>query len=112
MHLRSQAGYDALVAMCAHYGDCTLPTPGARPASAAISALDGVGAEKGMVLSLAFYFGSPAASDQHYDVARMTRAENEYIAKQVATRPDRLVGFFSLDPLSANALDEVRYWAR
>src|SRR5580700_2645668 len=46
MHLRSQAGYDALVAMCAHYGDCTLPTPGARPASAAISALDGVGAEK------------------------------------------------------------------
>jgi hypothetical protein len=112
MHLRSQAGYDALVAMCARYGDCTLPPPGARPASDAIASLDGVGAKKGVVLSLAFYFGSPAASGQHYDVARMTRAENEYIAKQVATRPDRLVGFFSVDPLSANALDEVRYWAR
>ena len=111
MHLRSQAGYDALVAMCAKYGDCTLPKPGARPASEVIASLDGVGAEKGVVLSLAFYFGSPAASGQHYDIARMTRAENEYIAQQVATYPDRLVGFFSVDPLSANALDEVRYWA-
>jgi predicted TIM-barrel fold metal-dependent hydrolase len=112
MHLRSQAGYDALVAMCARYGDCTLPKPGARPASEAIASLDGVGAEKGVVLSLAFYFGSPAASGQHYDVARMTRAENEYIAQQVATYPERLVGFFSVDPLSANALDEVGYWAQ
>ena len=112
MHLRSQAGYDALVAMCAKYGDCTLPTPGARPASEAIASLDGVQGGTGVVLSLAFYFGSPAASGQHYDIAHMTRAENEYIAQQVATRPDKLVGFFSVDPLSANALEEVRYWAR
>ena len=111
MHLRSQAGYDALVALCAKYGDCTMPPAGARPASAAIASLDGVQGGTGFVLSLAFYFGSPAASGQHYDVARLTRAENEYIAQQVATRPDKLVGFFSVDPLSANALDEVRYWA-
>jgi predicted TIM-barrel fold metal-dependent hydrolase len=111
MHIRSKAGYDALVAMCAKYGDCTLPPAGARPASAAIESLAGVQGETGVVLSLAFYFGSPAAADQHYDIARLTRAENEYIAQQVATRPDKLIGFFSVDPLSDNALDEVRYWA-
>jgi predicted TIM-barrel fold metal-dependent hydrolase len=112
MHLRSQAAYEALVAMCKKYGDCTLPKPGDRLGSEAVAALDEVGAERGVILSLAYYFGSPAAVDQHYDVARLTRAENEYIAKQVAAHPDRLIGFFSVDPLSPNALDEVRYWAK
>jgi predicted TIM-barrel fold metal-dependent hydrolase len=111
-HLRSPAAYDALVAMCRKYGDCTLPKPGITTTKDAIAVLDEAGVQQAVVLSLGFYFGSPAAADQHYDVARMTRAENEYIAQQVATSAGRLIGFFSVDPLSANALDEVRYWAR
>ena len=111
-HLRSPAAYDALVVMCKKYGDCTLPKPGITTAKDAIAVLDEAGVQQAIVLSLGFYFGSPAAAAGHYDVARMTRAENEYIAQQVAASSGRLIGFFSVDPLSSNALDEVRYWAR
>jgi len=112
MHIRSQAAYVALVAMCKKYGDCTLPKAGDRLGSEAAAALDEAGVERGVILSQAYYFGSPAVDDQHYDVARLTRAENEYVAKQVAAHPGRLVGFFSVNPLKPNALDEVRYWSK
>jgi predicted TIM-barrel fold metal-dependent hydrolase len=58
---------------------------------------------KGVVLSMAYLFGSPYLSNQHYDVARMTRAENEYVADQVEHAHGRLIGFFSVDPLSPSA---------
>ena len=112
VHIRSPAAYEALLAMCKKYGDCTLPKPGVVTAKDAIEALDEAHVEQGIVLSLGFYFGSPAAADQHYDVARLTRAENEYVAQQVATSRGRLIGFFSVDPLSANALGEINYWSR
>jgi predicted TIM-barrel fold metal-dependent hydrolase len=111
VHIRSPAAFEALIAMCKKYGDCTLPEHGVITARDAIQTLDEAHVEQGVVLSLGFYFGSPAAAAQHYDVARMTRAENEYVAQQVGTSRGRLIGFFSVDPLSANALDEINYWS-
>jgi hypothetical protein len=113
MHIRSQMAFDAEAAMCTSLGKgaCHLDTEhGALSGADAIAAFSEVGAEKGVLLSLAYMFGSPFAADQHYDIARMTRAENEYVAQQVGANPDKLVGFFGVDPLSANALDEVRFW--
>jgi predicted TIM-barrel fold metal-dependent hydrolase len=113
MHVRSRAVYEASVALCAGKPGCQVPDPGHAVVGAAdvVAALDEAHVGKGVVLSSAYLFGSPYLGDQHYDVARMTRAENEYVAAQVAQVPDRLVGFFSVDPLSASAAAEARYWA-
>lgn len=115
MHLRSQAAFDAEAATCASLekNACKLNTEHqVRDANDAIAALDEVGARKGVVLSMAYMYGSPFLASQHYDVARMTRAENEWVAQQVGAHPDRLVGFFGVDPLTSSAPDEVRYWLR
>ena len=115
MHLRSQTAYDTEATMCTSFGKgaCHLDTAHqVRGGDDAIAAMDEVGARQGVILSMAYMFGSSYVAGEHYDVARMTRAENEYVAQQVGAHPDRLVGFFGVDPLSSNALDETRYWAR
>jgi predicted TIM-barrel fold metal-dependent hydrolase len=114
MHIRSQTAYDTEATMCASFGKgaCKLDTAHqVRGGDDAIAAMDEVGARQGVILSMAYMFGSSYVAGEHYDVARMTRAENEYVAQQVGAHPDRLVGFFGVDPLSSNALDEARYWA-
>jgi predicted TIM-barrel fold metal-dependent hydrolase len=115
MHLRSQAVYEATAAMCSVFGKqaCSLPDAqhAVLGAADAVAALDDAHAGNGVALSMAYLFGSPYLSAQHYDVARMTRAENEYVADQVERSHGRLIGFFSIDPLSASAVDEVRYWS-
>lgn len=115
MHLRSQTAFNTEATMCASFGEgaCHLDAEHqVRGGDDAIAALDEVGARQGVILSMAYMFGSSYVADQHYDVAGMTRAENEYVAQQVEAHPDRLVGFFGVDPLSSNALDEVRFWAQ
>ena len=115
IHMRSQAVYDAFVTLCAQFDkrDCEVPDAAhpMRDAADVIAALDEAHVEKGVVLSMGYFFGSPYLTAKHYDVARMTRAENEYVAEQVARNPKRLIGFFSVDPLSDSALEEVRFWA-
>jgi predicted TIM-barrel fold metal-dependent hydrolase len=115
MHLRSHAVYEANAALCSVFGKqaCSLPEVqyAALGTADAIAALDDSRVGNGVVLSMAYLFGSPYLSDQHYDVARMTRTENEYVADQVERSHGRLVGFFSVDPLSPSAADEVRYWS-
>ncbi len=112
MHIRTRAAADALVIQCAAFGES--PPPNAAPSLAtdAVAALEQVRAQRGVLLSQAYFFSSPYAAAGHYDVSRMTRAENEYVAEQVITQSERLVGFFSVNPLSAIALDEVRHWSR
>ena len=114
IHIRSRAVYDAFGVICASFdkGDCPLPDPrhAVRGSDDVIAALDEAGASKGVVLSMAYFFGSPYLASEHYDVSRMTRQENEYVAQQVGRHPDRLVGFFSVDPLVPSAGDEVQYW--
>jgi predicted TIM-barrel fold metal-dependent hydrolase len=113
LHLRSRAVYEATVAMCGGRPGCQAPDAGHAVLGAAqvLAALDEVHAGRGVVLSMAYLFGSPYLAGQHYDVARLTRAENEYVAGEVARARGRLTGFFAVDPLSPAAPGEVRYWA-
>jgi predicted TIM-barrel fold metal-dependent hydrolase len=116
MHLRSRAVYEANAALCSVFGKeaCSLPDiqHAVLGAADAVAALDHAQVGHGVVLSMAYLFGSPYLSNQHYDVARMTRTENEYVANQVERSHGRLVGFFSVDPLSLSAADEVRHWSK
>jgi predicted TIM-barrel fold metal-dependent hydrolase len=115
MHLRSQSVYEATAALCAVFGKqaCSLPDAqhAVLGAADALASLDDAHVGNGVVLSMAYLFGSPYLSTQHYDVARMTRAENEFVADQVERTHGRLIGFFSVDPLNSSAADEVRYWS-
>jgi predicted TIM-barrel fold metal-dependent hydrolase len=38
--------------------------------------------------------------------------DNSYVADSVAAYPDRFTGVFSVDPLSPDAPEKIRYWAR
>ena len=115
VHLRSRALYEAWDALCRTLKeqDCARPDPDKAviAADSAIAALDKVSARKGVVLSGAYQFGSPFLADEHYDVGAKSRAENEFVASEVARFPTRLVGFFSVAPLDPTAASEVNYWA-
>lgn len=115
VHLRSRELFEAWGALCKKMPeqDCLRPDPDKAVVSAdmAIAAMDKVGARKGVVLSSAYQFGSPFVADEHYDVAAKTRAENEFVAGQVAHYPARLVGFFSVTPAEPSAAAELKYWA-
>jgi predicted TIM-barrel fold metal-dependent hydrolase len=115
MHLRSRSLYDAWIALCdaLEQRSCERPDPQRMvvTGSDAVAALDRVAARRGVVLSSAYQFGSPYVASKHYDVADMTRAENEYVATEVGRFPARLVGFFSVDPLDGSAASEVAHWA-
>lgn len=71
----------------------------------AISALDSAGVRTGVLLSVAYMFGLPDV--EFGDERQKVRAENDFVARQVAAHPDRLVGFFSVNPLSDYALAEI-----
>ena len=87
----------------------TFPGPVVReaiPADTLVAALDAAGIRRGVVLSVAYWFGSvfnPPPADEHAKV----RAENDWVAGQVARFPDRLVGFCSFNPLKDYALEEL-----
>lgn len=71
----------------------------------AIAALDSAGVETGVLLSVAYMFGMPEVEFE--DERRKVRAENDFVARQVERHPDRLVGFFSVNPLADYALEEI-----
>ena len=78
---------------------------GAITGDEAVAALDSAEVAMGAVLSVAYFFGFPEV-DFHDEEARV-RAENEWVAEQVAAHPDRLVGFCGMNPLAPYALDEA-----
>src|SRR5438067_5685336 len=75
-----------------------LPAPSVSTARNAVEALDDGGVRRGVILSEAYFFGMPDLASKKYDVARLTRAENLWVAQQVAHYRTRLTGFFSVDP--------------
>jgi predicted TIM-barrel fold metal-dependent hydrolase len=88
-------------------------TPFAQPLTAEdlIRNLDETGIERAVVLSVAYFFGSPLrtwAGDEYTNV----RAENDWVAAQVARYPDRLIAFCGVNPLKDYAAEEVRRCAR
>jgi predicted TIM-barrel fold metal-dependent hydrolase len=111
MHLRSRAAYEAMTVMCAGVQGCAPEAAhGVLGAADALAVLDEAHVNRGVVLSVAYLFGSPFLARQHLDVARLTRAENEYVAAEVARSGGRLTGFFAVDPLQPSAAQEVRHW--
>jgi len=68
--------------------------------------LDEAGIEKGVLLSLAYMFGRPG-TDVSNEYAKV-KQENDYVARQAARFPDRLVAFCSVNPLADYALKEMK----
>jgi predicted TIM-barrel fold metal-dependent hydrolase len=114
-HIRSASASAVWAAMCAAMPEACDPDfsgpPAPTGASDVIAALDAAGLAKGVVLSLGYFYGFPELQGSEFDGAAQVRAENQYVADQVARFPDRLVGFFSVNPLAPFALEEIRYWA-
>ena len=77
-----------------------------------IELLDSAGIRRAVVLSEAYWFGSAlmpgvdrslSIVDEHAKV----RAENDWVASEVAKYPSRLVAFCSVNPLKSYAVEEV-----
>jgi predicted TIM-barrel fold metal-dependent hydrolase len=115
MHMRSSENSALWMAICTKMPDACPPDlpmpPSVNSADEAVAALDAAGLEKGVVLSLAYFYGMPEMADSEFNRADFARRENAFVAEQVSRYPDRLVGFFSVNPLMDYALDEVRYQA-
>ncbi|KFI08250.1 amidohydrolase family protein [Massilia sp. BSC265] len=82
-------------------------TSAMRPVSAQdlIPQLDAAGIERAAVLSVAYVYGQPARTLEE-EYARV-RAENDWVARQAAEYPERLVALCSVDPLKDYALAEL-----
>jgi predicted TIM-barrel fold metal-dependent hydrolase len=72
--------------------------------------MDAAGVRRAAVLSVAFWYGSPRRKVE--DEYAKVRAENDYVAQQVAAHRDRLVGFCSFNPLKDYALEELSRCAK
>lgn len=71
-----------------------------------VALLDSAGIQRALVLSMAYTWGkasrAPVANEYEH-----VKAENDWIAQQVAQYPDRLRAFCSFNPLKPYALEEL-----
>ncbi|HZB46618.1 MAG TPA: amidohydrolase family protein [Pyrinomonadaceae bacterium] len=67
--------------------------------------MDAASVKRAAVLSVAFWFGNPRRKVE--DEYAKVRAENDWVAGQVARYRDRLVGFCSFNPLKDYAVEEL-----
>lgn len=107
MHIWSPDAVEMLLRAQEAVGQEVLSADEARPLTAdnAIAALDSAGIRRGVLLSTAYFFGFPDLEVE--DEEMRVRAENDYVAREAARYPDRLVAFFSVNPLADYALDEI-----
>jgi predicted TIM-barrel fold metal-dependent hydrolase len=77
-------------------------------ADALIKMLDEVQIARAVILSSAYFFESPFVGGAYPEGAAMLRAENDWTAREVARYPKRLVGFCGVNPLTEQALTEIR----
>lgn len=114
MHIQSQNAVEVWDAMCeAMPDDCddkTSVSINVSTGADAIRVLDDASLHKGVILSLAYFFGFPELAGSKFDSRDLVRAENAYVAQQVSYFPARLTGFFSVNPLSDYAIEEITYW--
>ena len=75
-----------------------------------IAHLDAAGIQRAAVLSAAYMWGRPSRKfeDEHDKV----RAENDWVAAEVARYPRRLTGFCGMNPLKPYALEELARCAK
>jgi predicted TIM-barrel fold metal-dependent hydrolase len=81
-------------------------TPQPVTAQQLVTQLDDAGIRRAVVLSLAYWFGSPRSTPIEDEYAKV-KAENDWTAAQVAQFPDRLVAFCSFNPLKEYAAAEL-----
>lgn len=107
VHVWSADARDVLVRAQEALGQEVIPEEKARPLTGddVIAALDSAGVERGVLLSTAYFYGVPDLEVE--DERARVRAENDYVARQVAEHPDRLAAFFSVNPLAGYALEEI-----
>lgn len=72
-----------------------------------IEQLDDAGVQRAAVLSVAYWFGSGIRATPVPNEYEKVRAENDWIAAEVAKYPSRLVGVCSFNPLRDYALAEL-----
>jgi predicted TIM-barrel fold metal-dependent hydrolase len=82
------------------------PVPSVSSPEQLVQDLEAAGIRRGVVLSVAYQFGSPFG-DPLPDELASVRAENDWVAAQVARFPDRLVGFSGVNPMKDYAIEEV-----
>lgn len=115
LHILSPETAKTVTAICAKLGifECP-PILSFKPSNGqnAIDALDRAGVRRGVLLSTAYVFGSPEAAGLGLNLAGETRRENAFVVAQARAHCERLVAFVSVNPLAANALDEIAYWGR
>lgn len=87
----------------------TEPRPFAAPRTAddLIEEMDIAGVQRAVVLSVAYWFGSPTRKWPGDEYANV-KAENDWTAAQVAKYPDRLVAFCGVSPIKDYAVTEIR----
>jgi predicted TIM-barrel fold metal-dependent hydrolase len=73
--------------------------------------LDDAGIQKGVVLSIAYWYGSPLHEPFEDEYAKV-REENDWTAQQVARYPERLVFFCGVNPLKEYAIAELERCAK
>ncbi len=115
MHIFSPEAARVLADFCRSVGAIKCPPTISIKSSTgqmAVEALDSAGLESGVLLSTAYFYGSPEVAGLGVDVASGTRRENQFVVGQALTQCSRLVAFISVDPLSPNALDEIAYWRK
>lgn len=110
MHVWSGDARDALVRLLAERRGGKPPTLPVFDGGDAVARLDSAGIPTGVLLSTAYFFGSPDVD--FADERRKTRAENDWVARQAGEFPDRLLAFFSVNPLTGYASGEVQHCAR
>lgn len=106
VHVRSQQAAEALLRIQDAMGERAV-VERAIPVSGAdlIPAMEEVGLQRAAVLSLGYLFGIPEV--EFPDELQLVRAENDFVAAEVARHPERLVGFCSVNPLVVYALAEA-----
>lgn len=106
VHVRSEAGTEALIKIMEKVKQQKgVEITDSAGADKVIALLDSSGTEKAVLLSTAYFFSMPEVDFE--DEADRVRQENEFVARQAATYPDRLTAFCGLNPLSGYALKEV-----
>jgi len=77
-----------------------------------VAELDAAGIKRGVVISVAYWFGNQFLNTPLPDEYEKVRAENDWVAEQVARYPDRLTAFCSFNPLKDYALQELERCAK
>lgn len=113
MHVHSPAILKILPAYCAspqRKSPCDPRFVAPLTADDALAAMDGAGVSRGWLMSTAYLARSPLAAPAP-NAAQVMREANDFTVGLARARPDRFAAFVSVNPLTADAVPEIRRWA-